>query len=53
MIINNTDTSTEPNVRFCDFLEREKRTKRLTFEEGKAIVHDYARFNNDHIPAVF
>lgn len=55
MIIENTDESDGPKLKFSDFYEREKLKydNLVGFEEAKNIIHDYAKINGIVIPSVF
>jgi hypothetical protein len=52
MVLDNADPTDEPDMKFKDFFYRERKSRKLTFEEGKLIVHDYASYHHQRIPSV-
>ena len=55
IIIENTDETDGPRLKFSDFYEREKIKygNQVGFEEAKHIILDYAKTNDIEIPRVF
>lgn len=52
MVMDNADPTEEPEIKFMEFLQKERKKRKLTFEEGKSIVHDYASHYHQHIPNI-